>query len=493
MFQRRLLEVIAAFWLLYLLPAYAQEQGDIAAPNTAVSNMANPYKGALCLIKADDKIVLVKEIITKQLSIPGGTIKPAEPPQLAAQRETWEETGIVVTVGEELGHTDKAIFFDCVSSSEIIAYQHQNSMGGYELPVWFAPDYGVEVSSAMLIDPSYVNSEQYRYPKEWDSTIEMFQQATDQPMRIVADLIQAAPSFHQSELKWIQAFQLWVSKLPQQWGSFIHNMLYNGNLFASPICGIILFPLLYWRCGKSVCYKVSFAISITSLMCLFAQQGFTLPRPHVYLPSLQLVASYGNGFPSLPVAVWSSIGILLMTEKEKLGGHWFGVAYWLSAVWLILSKFYSGSAFLTDMAVGVFLGLLITWNIIRFDIKRTEKARTIMGSRRVWWGISLVAAIFAYYWQLPVFSAWLVVLIVMALVTTTLKNQREHLTLFQGLLFTLILAAVYMLISYLAAQVSSSGILSLVVEISRYPTMIIVFVAMIKLTSSTTTETKKPS
>ncbi|WP_165311428.1 bifunctional NUDIX hydrolase/phosphatase PAP2 family protein [Vibrio ziniensis] len=443
----------------------------------------------MCVIKADDKLVLVNEIITKRLSVPGGTIRPGEPPERAAQRETWEETGIVVAVGDELGRTDKAVFFDCVSSSEIIAYQHQNLIGGHELPIWFAPDYGIEVSSATLVDPSYVDSHKYRYPDEWQSTIDMFHRATNQPIKIVADLVQAAPNFHQTELKWIQAFQIWVNKLPEQWRNFVRNLLFSGNVLASPICGIILFPLLYWRCGKSVCYKVSFAISITSLLCLFAQQGFALPRPHVYFPSLQLISSYGNGFPSLPIAVWSSIGILLMTEKDRLGGQWFIAVYLVSAIWLTLSKFYSGSAFIVDMAVGAFLGLLITWNIVRFDIKRTEKARTIMGSRRIWWGISLVAAVFTYYWQLPVFSAWLVVLVVMAIITTILKSQREYLSLFQCVLFTVILSAVYMSISYLATTVSSSGIESLVVEISRYPAIIIVFVLMIKLTASS----EKPS
>ena len=38
------------------------------------------------------------------------TLRPwridGESPKVAAQRETWEETGLVVTVGEELGRTD---------------------------------------------------------------------------------------------------------------------------------------------------------------------------------------------------------------------------------------------------------------------------------------------------------------------------------------------------------------------------------------------------
>ncbi|MFV0448903.1 MAG: bifunctional NUDIX hydrolase/phosphatase PAP2 family protein [Vibrio sp.] len=488
MLQRWLIAIFSIFWLsFHLLPVYAQEQGQSVISNKAES----PYKGALCIIKADDKIVLINEVITKQLSIPGGTIKPGEPAKLAAQRETWEETGIVVTVGKELGHTDKAIFFDCVSASEILVYQHQNRLGGHDLPIWFAPDYGVEVSSATLIDPLYVDADKYRYPDEWSSTVDMFQLATNQPVKIVADLAQAAPVFHQIELKWIQAFQLWVNKLPQQWRGLVHNFLFSGNLLASPICGIILFPLLYWRCGKSVCYKVSFAISITSLLCLFAQQGFALPRPHVYFPSLQLIASYGYGFPSLPIAVWISIGILLITERGRLGGRWFVAAYAVSAIWLTLSKFYSGNAFIVDMAAGTLLGSLITWNIVRFDIKRTEKARTIMGSRRVWWGISIVAATFTYYWQLPVFLAWLVVLVVMAMITRTLKNQRDHLSFFHSVLFTVVLSAVYISISYVATMVSSSGMESLLAELLRYPTLIVVFIAMIKLTASS--EVEKPS
>ncbi len=484
MLGRWLFKGLSLIWLsLYLLPAWAEEQVEESAF----------YEGALCILRADNKIVLVNEIITKQLSIPGGTIKPGELPSVAAKRETWEETGIVVTIGRELGRTDKAIVYDCTSSNEILAYQHQNDLGGYELPIWFAPDYGVEVSSATLIDPSIINSQHYRYPKDWENTLSLYEQATNQNIKFVADLTHMAPSFHQSELNWIQSFQQWVSSLPQPWNEWLHTLLLGGNILASPICGVILFPFLYWRCGKSVCYKVSFAISITSLVCLFAQQGFSLPRPHVYFPSIQLISSYGNGFPSLPIAVWSSIGILLMTEKERLGDTLFVALYFLSAIWLTVSKFYLGSAFIADMAVGGFLGLLITWNIIRFDIKKTERARTVMGSRRVWWGITFVAALFTYYWQLPVFAAWLVVLTVMSVITTVLKNQREYISFIQCVLFTAVLAVVYERMSYIASLVSSSGVWSLAVEISRYPAIVIVFVTLIKITATRRSKVKKPS
>ncbi len=473
MFHRWLLKGIGIVCLcLFLLPVHAEEQVKSSAD----------YKGALCLIKADDKLVLVNEIITKSLSLPGGTIRADESPQVTAQRETWEETGIAVTVGDVLGYTEDATVFDCVSSSEILAYQYQNSLRGYELPVWFAPSYGIEIASATLVNPHLVDEQSYRFPQDWNVTLEMFEKGTNQQVKVVSDLMHKAPAFHQNELRWVQQFQSWVNSLPNFLSQFIHNTLLIGNLLASPICGIILLPVLYWRCGKSVCYKVGFAISITSLLCLFAQQGFSLPRPHVYFPSIKLISSYGNGFPSLPITVWSSIGILLMTEREKLGDGWFVAGYLLSAIWLILSKFYLGTAFIIDMIIGGFLGLLITWNIVRFDVKKTEKARTIMGSKRVWWGITVVATVFTYYWQLPVFAAWLVVLIVMTPMIAMLQNQREYLSSPHAAVFTLILAVVYMLMSYVSELPTMSGMWSLSVELARYPMMILVFVLLIRRT-----------
>jgi len=473
-FQRWLLQSFSLLLLyLYLSPVFAEEQVGVATP----------YKGALCLIKANDKLILVNEILTKHLSLPGGTILPGEEPQQAAKRETWEETGIAVTVGDILGYTAQAVVFECHSPSEILVYQYRNTLGGYELPIWFAPDYGLEIASATLIDPYFLDQQKYRYPEDWDATLNMFTKATDQQIKIVSDLINAAPSFHQDELIWIQALQLWVNSLPNKLHQLLHNLFMFGNDLAAPATGIFIFPLLYWRCGKSVCYKVSFAISITSLVCLFAQQGFALPRPHVYFPNIQYLPSYGNGFPSLTVAVWSSIGMLLLAEREKLGDGIFVVVYCISAVWLVLSKFYVGSEFLVDMAVGGFIGLLISWNIIRFDIKRTERVRTAMGSKRVWWSITFVAALFTYFWQLPVFGAWLVVLVVMSLITSTIKSQREYLSLVHAVAFIVVLATIYMGISYEANKVFTEGLWPTAIEVIRYPVIIVVFVLMIKLTS----------
>lgn len=74
-------------------------------------------KGGVCVVRVDDKVVLVHEILTKKLALPGGRVERGEDPAITAQRETWEETGLVVSVKRELGRYDDAIFYDCVRLS----------------------------------------------------------------------------------------------------------------------------------------------------------------------------------------------------------------------------------------------------------------------------------------------------------------------------------------------------------------------------------------
>lgn len=129
---------------------------DVAASNqnqsdTALKPLDPTIRGSLCVVRSDDRILLVHEIITGKWSLPGGTIENNEDPRLTAQRETWEEAGLVVDVGQELGRTGKAVFYECHVESAIIAYEASSYTNGLELPIYFAPHFGVEVRSASLV------------------------------------------------------------------------------------------------------------------------------------------------------------------------------------------------------------------------------------------------------------------------------------------------------------------------------------------------------
>ncbi|ENM5855027.1 bifunctional NUDIX hydrolase/phosphatase PAP2 family protein [Vibrio mimicus] len=437
------------------------------------------YRGALCLIRADNKLVMTKEVLTGKLSLPGGTIEARETPQMAAQRETWQETGMVVSVGRLLGHTATALVYECISESQVIAYSYQNGLGGYELPIWFAPDYGVETVSAMLVTPSYIKAAQYRYAEQWNAINDMFKSSTDQSVDYVAELHKAAPKFQQMELEWLNQLQHTFAQV-QKSMPWLQHLILTGMIFNLPVMGLVLFPLIYWQFGKPYCYKIMFAMTVTSLLCLVAQQGFALPRPHVYQPGLELFPSYGFAFPNLPVALWSCLGVLLWHAQQEFTHRWVMRGWTGVFVWLSFASFYSGSAFLSDIAAGALFGALVAWHIIRLDLKPGVNVQNLLCSKPVWWGLTIACAILSIIWPQPIFTQWLALLVTISGLVTVLKPASAPLSLRDVLLIIALLLLANEGISMAIELVSYSGWYSLIGETLRYPLLVLLFVALVR-------------
>ncbi len=445
-------------------PSMASQEAPIKEPN-----------GALCIVRADHKLVLVHESLTRKMSLPGGNISGDETPELAAQRETWEETGLAVKVKKLLGKTDRAYFYECVSESDVIAYELNNVLDGHELPVWFAPHYGVEVTSAMLIEPDALEASLYRYPDQWPTVKRLFAQAGDQDVTYVGNLVVAAPVANQVELNWVMALQRSVNSLPDSFVGALNKLAWAFNQLSHPVVLLLLFPLLYWKFGLHFAYRVFYLVALTSLVCLVARQTFALPRPHVYIPAIELSHSDGYSMPSLALALWCSVGILVLNAFNRLSLNRYFGGFVLILLSLMLVKFYSGSAFIVDMLVGSIFGILTAWHIIRLEDKPGVDLEKLICSRTSWGLLAFVAGVLTLMFQTPVFTMLFATLITACGIIWTGKESGDFISFREMVFVILLLLFVNEIVSFSVTLVSSSSVLSLVAETLRFPLLLLVF------------------
>lgn len=463
---------------LFFLTLYSVLLG--ISPATVATSSTEQVKGALCVIRADDKLVLVHEILTNRISLPGGTIIEGESPRVAAQRETWEETGLVVTVGKELGRTETAVFFDCVSDSEIIAFSMVNSMDGNELPIWFAPHYGVEIASGMLLMPEELPASVYRYPAQWQTVVGYFENATYQPVHYISHLIESAPSFRQIELSWMMGLQNWVSLLSENSFQTAYQTADLILELTTPAIMLFLFPFVMMRFGSRFVFRLFFAISATSVIMLVAQQGFSLPRPHVYMPVVQLTHSFGFSFPSLPIAVWCCVFTFLFQKTGNFGWNvTTGLIIGITLL-VVLAKYFLGTAFILDMLLGALVGILVAWHILRLEVNPEINVDQLLTSKGVWFAMTAFTAVMSVIWPLPVFGSWLAILMAASVIVLTFDKSQVQLSARQTVFVILALILAQQLYLYSATSVSYSSFWSLVCTTLQYPMLMLLFTLLVR-------------
>ncbi|MZI93889.1 NUDIX domain-containing protein [Vibrio sp. CAIM 722] len=465
MYQRLCLLIISALLISITHIARADES----------ATAAEGRKGALCLIRAGDQLVVVKELITHTLSLPGGMIEQGESARLAAQRETWEETGLVVDIKAKLGETETGIFFDCVSQSNLLVYQQDNNEGGNTLPAWVAPDYGIETSGAMLIAPNRVDAADYRFPEQWPMIKHFFNRATSQPTRSVSNMVQVAPWLNQLELKWIYDIQNSVSSMPSSVAQVVVSLVQFGNVFTSPILALVLFPILFYYLRQEIVLKLFFSMACTSLLCLLLQQGLHCPRPYVFLPILEYPHIAGYSLPSVITAILVSSVFMLWQEKDNID-----LPYWLpvligAIVWEIVAQFFTGNAFLTDMLLGSILGMIVSWNIYQVENRSEYDFMGLLKSYKAWLGLSVMTLVFTLIWPTPGFRTWLAILPAASIAMFLVRQIEQQVSLLRSLAAAATIVFLHWLFNLAATWVSYSTPGSLLVTYVHYGVIVLVF------------------
>jgi len=98
------------------------------------------------------RVLLVRHVELGTWSLPGGAIEPDEPPQVAAVREAYEETGLLVESGKLLGVYGGPEFRITYPNGDRVAYVpavfEGRAVGGVERPD------GIETSEVRWFQPA---------------------------------------------------------------------------------------------------------------------------------------------------------------------------------------------------------------------------------------------------------------------------------------------------------------------------------------------------
>lgn len=429
----------------------------VSAESTEADKLDPSIKGSLCYIQANDQVVLVDELLTKRLSLPGGSIEVGESPQQAAKRETWEETGIIVTVLEELTRTETAVIYHCVPDSGIVAFSAQTKEGYHVLPAWYAPTYGLEINQVYLADPHFVAAKEYRYPKQWKAQV-LDKNVENSPVHYIKNAANAAPIYHQFELPAIQMLQSWVASLPTLSNHLFVNVMRGLNAISSFYTLLLLFPILYYFFGHEFIIRISFLVLMTFIVVILIQLGFKYPRPYAYDPSLQLAALPGFGVPSLratATVVWVSyVYHHLIQTYEKFEMH----KYFPLLVLIILAQGVAsvvlGLHFSSDVLFGYVLGMFIVWNFIRIESHGNSRTLTIISHQAFWWVCFIMLVSFSWFTHSLYLGLISAVALAFLLSVTCIK--REKIEAWGNLYIKLIVTWVLiLLISYLYQHILS--------------------------------------
>lgn len=126
---------------------------------------------AACIIRLDGKLLTVTHRLSGKYDVPGGTSDSTESPQCTAHRETFEETGFNVEIGEQLGINENGLqYYSCIMSGNF-----SGELQTFPVPEWA----NTEVESIQLIDPFEINGKQWRFENRLVHLRHMFNQVPD--------------------------------------------------------------------------------------------------------------------------------------------------------------------------------------------------------------------------------------------------------------------------------------------------------------------------
>lgn len=379
---------------LLALPVFAGK-----VPTVTDSQLPDDIVGAVCVIRHDNKMVMLSEVITKKVSLPGGYIDAGDTAQQAAAREALEEAGIVVEVKELLQYRGRAAIFSCVAESPILVSSFKDDSGHPIVASWFSKHFSTEIERVYLIDPKEINPGDYRYPDDAALLGDWLASTPSSEIQVYSDLSERVNFLHRYELDLIRQFQLAVKAQPAPFQAVFEGMMYVANLPGEPVFIALLVIVVAGLYGPRAMLQLVFMMLLAVFMTSLLKLLVASPRPSNIIPELQQINAYGFGFPSthtfMATILWGGCWYKLC---EKLRGalKWLLLpVFVLPVIGMAVARVWYGVHFITDTVASILLGLTVVMMIILWWSAPRASLQNCIGNRWFWLYSSVIVGLAA--------------------------------------------------------------------------------------------------
>lgn len=265
---------------------------------------AMALKGASCVIRHGDKIVLVKEEISGKLGFPGGQVGQDTPTD-AAIREVHEEMGLRVDVVKLLEVRGATGVYACVSKKPlptVIINPIDRPIAKMDaddrvISAWRAEHFTKEVRRVYLLSVDNIEKFDFRYPNETVSLRRWLMQVPESEITDNTIDYQALNALHKWELRVIKAFQQATRTDVAWFDNTLHTIMTLFSQIGSGPVAITSLIIIAAFFGVRPLLYLSSVLLLSTLVTSLLKRWLMMPRPFYIWPELQQAQVTGFSLP----------------------------------------------------------------------------------------------------------------------------------------------------------------------------------------------------
>jgi 8-oxo-dGTP pyrophosphatase MutT (NUDIX family) len=318
------------------------------------------YSSAGCLMKVNDKLLLVRDIWSGKLSLPGGMREKGEVLTQTAKREVKEETGLDFAVLSPIADDRKFLIFNCLAKNRIEILRYENIE---KVKIVNPANDRSEISEAILLPISDIDRWNFKYPGQ---------------IEIIKGLYPSLPNnvaietFSKNVNKLIITDidkRIWArgKDIPNNANSILGFISCLGSLAFL----ILLSPYILKRKGYLFGPKVIIITLTAIVVSLFINDVFKILPAYEFCPDILRVSH--DAFAGINVNVLFPIIVLIIFLGDAQGS--LGkLSLLLLVIIVLLTPLVSGTSTVIELGATFIISLIFLFIYSKFKNSYTEKA-----------------------------------------------------------------------------------------------------------------------